>query len=128
MRSNINNEEIIRLKAKFNNEFLNERTHADVSVQTMVDSKNVPFTVAAEKILEAKLASKLKPIVSIIKKVEEDRVEDTPMSKTNVADFMHSAYVKQAEEFTMKETSNTPFEDILYAVMEQRFIFKKKVK
>lgn len=63
-------QEMQRLRAKLNHEF-NHEPLVETAVQTLVDCKNVPFTVAAEKILEAKLASKLKPIMSIIQKVEE---------------------------------------------------------
>lgn len=112
-----------RLRAKLNHEF-NQAPLVETSVQTLVDCKNVPFTVAAEKILEAKMASKLKPIMSIIQKVEENKIDEIPMPKSAVVDVMHAAYVKKAED--INKISN--FEDILYSVFEQRFIFKKKIK
>lgn len=119
--------EMERLKAKLKSEFSN-LPKEDVAVQTLVDSKNVAFTVAAEKILEAKLASKLKPIASIIIKVEEHKIDDIPLPKCDVFEFMHSSYVKKAEDISSKDHSSTNFEDILYSVMEQRFIFRKKIK
>ena len=88
----------------------------------------MPFTVAAEKILEAKIANKLKPIMSIIQKVEENKIEDIPLPKSQVIEFMHSAYIKKAEEITDENVSSQNFEDILYTIFEQRFIFKKKIR
>ena len=41
---------------------------------------------------------------------------------------MHSAYIKKAEDIASKDRSMSNFEDILYSVFEQRFIFRKKVK
>lgn len=113
-----------RLKAKLNHEF-NHAPLVNTSVQTLVNCKNVPFTVAAEKILEAKLANKLKPIMSIIQKVEENKIDDVPMAKNTVVDFMHTAYVKKAEDIFNKDRTSTNFEDILYSVFEQRFVVKK---
>lgn len=123
----IKTEEMERMKMKFKAEFT-QLPKEEVAVQTLVDCKNVPFTVAAEKILEAKLACKLKPIASIIIKVEEEKIDDVPMPKETVVDFMHSSYVKKAEDIANKDHTITNFEDILYSVLEQRFIFRKKVK
>ena len=120
-------EEMERLKTKLKSEF-SHLPKEDVAIQTLVDCKNVAFTVAAEKILEAKLASKLKPIASIIIKVEENKIDDNPLPKSDVIEFMHSSYVKKVEDIASKDHTSTNFEDILYSVMEQRFIFRKKIK
>ena len=65
--------------------------------------------------------------MSIIQKVEEDKVENISFTKNQVVEFMHSAYI-QAEDKTTSENNIMNFEDILYSIFEQRFIFRKKIK
>ncbi|CAI2385721.1 unnamed protein product [Moneuplotes crassus] len=120
-------QELYAINVKLNNKF-KEPPMVEKSVQTIVNCKNVPFTIVAEKILEAKIASKLKPFMSIIHKLEEDKVVDSPMPKDKVSDFMHSAYIKKAESIASQNNSMLNFEDILYSIFEQRFLFKKKIK
>ena len=59
-----------------------------VEVQTTVDFKNVDFNVAAEHILEAKLAKQTRKIYTIMQKVEHGLSTATPMSIDQQIKFM----------------------------------------
>jgi hypothetical protein len=117
-------QEMIRLRAKLSRD-MSENSYVEVSVQTLVDCKNVPFTVAAEKILEAKIANRLKPIMSIIQRVEKNKIDDVPFLKSTVIEIMNSAYFKKSEDIS-NNFSMINFEDILYNVFETRYISKKE--
>ena len=116
-----------RLIARINHE-ISHTPVVDTAVQTMVDCKNVAFVVAAEKILEAKIINKLKPMRSIIKKVEDNKIDSAAMPKNLVVDFMYTAYIKKAEDIAGKDTTESNFADILYLALEDRYITKKKTK